>query len=311
METFLSALKAAPKSSTAKINIFLTYFNPRGSKGVIFLEGKRDPSFIRANVEKFAADAGISIETIIFTGKSDVLKAWCYLEKRFPKNPRILFFVDKDHDDLLGKISGVQTLGNLFVTQYYSVENYLVTKTALEVVLIDIWGLDSTSGVLEPICKAFEDFKKSYRLAFLPWMAWHLAARRLNHKPNIGNVKASILNVHDDFQVTLNWQPDMESFLESKCHVSTSIEPIEITKATDELKKLPTKSWLRGKQEIWCFIAFLDKIVTLIDGDSEIEYAGVSSKLNSGNVVEFLAPRLPCPSDLESFLREKFKAIKD
>jgi len=49
-----------------------------------------------------------------------VLNAYDYLGKRFPNNPRIMFFVDKDHDDLLGETRGITTQQCLFVTQHYS-----------------------------------------------------------------------------------------------------------------------------------------------------------------------------------------------
>lgn len=120
MSSFLDALKAAPKSSQAKLNIFLLSFQPQGQAMAIFLEGRDDPSLIRVNVQQFAEQKALSVETIILGNKKEVLNAYDYLGKRFPNNPRIMFFVDKDHDDLLGETRGITTQQGLFVTQHYS-----------------------------------------------------------------------------------------------------------------------------------------------------------------------------------------------
>ncbi|MEQ9358284.1 hypothetical protein [Coleofasciculus chthonoplastes] len=79
MSSFLDALKAAPKSSQAKLNIFLLSFQPQGQAIAIFLEGRDDPSLIRVNVQRFAEQKALSVETIILGNKKEVLNAYDYL----------------------------------------------------------------------------------------------------------------------------------------------------------------------------------------------------------------------------------------
>ena len=307
MSSFLDALKAAPTSSQAKLNIFLLSFQPQGQAMAIFLEGRDDPSLIRVNVQQFAEQKALSVETIILGNKKEVLNAYDYLGKRFPNNPRIMFFVDKDHDDLLGETRGITTQQGLFVTQHYSIENYLVSETAIATILTDCWGLDSSSDAIRIACQEFHKFQQDYRQIFLEWMAWLLAARRLGEKPNNNNIKLQILTVDINYQITLNWQPDIFAHLGRVCNVNIQPGPRTIDSTIRELEALPTKVWLRGKQELWCLIKFLNRL------EEEVKTGKVKlkirSQININNIVELLAPRLPCPSDLRDYLTNRLGSL--
>lgn len=172
MSSFLDSLKAASQSSVVKRNNFLASFDPNGNEIGIFLEGRDDPSLIRVHSEREAKSKGLSIVVRVLGNKKDVIETWKYFETRFPNNPRLCFFVDKDHDDFLGQVEGITTQGSLFVTKHYSIENYLVTKESIKAVLNDIWGIDSPT-VIEAACKDFEKFQQAYRPIFLPMMAWN------------------------------------------------------------------------------------------------------------------------------------------
>ena len=221
MSAFLNALKAAPKTSRVKVNVFLASFTLSTQKINIFLEGRDDPSFIRVHVTKIAADLNLQVITTVLGTKKEVLSAYQYLGKRFPDNPRLMFFVDKDHDDLIGN-KGAITERGLFVTPYYSIENFLVSTHTIEVVLTDLWGLDSSSGAIEAACKSFEKFQQAYRSVFLPWMGWLLATRRLRGNAQNENVPFSILTINNDYDLTLNWTPDIFSYLSEKYKVTAS-----------------------------------------------------------------------------------------
>jgi len=307
MSSFLDALKAAPKSSQAKLNIFLSSFQPQGQAIAIFLEGRDDPSLIRVNVQQFAEQKALSVKSIMLGNKKEVLNAYDYLGKRFPNNPRIMFFVDKDHDDLLGETRGITTQQCLFVTQHYSIENYLVSETAMATILTDCWGLDSSSDAIRIACQEFHKFQQDYRQVFLEWMAWLLAARRLGEKPNNNNIKLQILTVDINYQITLNWQPDIFAHLGRVCNVNIQPDPRTIDSTIRELEALPTKVWLRGKQELWCLIKFLNRL------EEEVKTGKVKlkirSQININNIVELLAPRLPCPSDLRDYLTNRLGSL--
>lgn len=307
--SFLDALKAAPKTSQAKLNTVLVSFKPDGREIYIFLEGRDDPSFIRVNVQQVAEAKALSVQTIILGNKKEVLNAYDYLEQRFPENPRLMFFVDKDHDDLIGETRGIKTQRGLFVTQHYSIENYLVSEMAIVAILTDCWGLDSSNPAIAIACEKFREFQEQYRLIFLPWMAWILATRRSGQKPNSNNVDSSIITVDINYQITLNWEPDIFAHLAKKCNVNTQPDNTAIDSATKEMEALPTKVWLRGKQELWCLIAFIKRLEQ--DAQAGKVKLKIRWQVHIDNIVEWLAPRLPCPLDLEDYLTTRLGNIKN
>jgi len=309
MSSFLDALKAAPKTSQAKLNTVLMSFKPDGREIYIFLEGRDDPSFIRVNVQRVAETKALSVQTIILGNKKEVLNAYDYLEERFPDHPKLMFFVDKDHDDLIGETRGIRTQRGLFVTQHYSIENYLVSETAIAAILTDCWGLDSSNRAIAIACEKFREFQKQYRLIFLPWMAWLLATRRSGQKPNSNNINFSILTVNPNYQIILNWEPDISTHLARVCNVSIQPDNTAVDSATKELEILPTKVWLRGKQELWCLIAFINRLEQ--DAKAEKIKLKIRSQINLNNLVEWLAPRLSCPPYLEDYLTRRLGNIEN
>ncbi|MEL6580070.1 MAG: DUF4435 domain-containing protein [Cyanobacteria bacterium J06621_12] len=187
-------------------------------------KSRDDPSFLRVHIEREVKSKGLSLITTVLENKKEVIETWKLFGTRFPNNPRLCFFVDKDHDDFLGKVEGTNTKDNLFVTEYYSIENYLATTEVIKAVLNDLWGIDSLETI-KAACTDFETFQKAYRNAFLPLMAWWLAARKyaLNKKVNKNNLSFSILKVDSDLRPTLNWNPDINQHLAKQCNVSVPL----------------------------------------------------------------------------------------
>ena len=94
-----------------------------------------------------------------------------------------------------------------------------------------------------------------------------------------------------------------------KCNVKTSPDTKAIDFARKDLEMLETKIWLRGKQELWCLIAFLNKLEKEIKDDDTIKPLKIRSQITPGNAVELLAPRLACPQDLKNYVMLKLKAL--
>ena len=314
MSAFLDALKAAPNTSRAKVNEFLASFNPRTRKIGIFVEGRDDPSFIRVHVARIANSLNLEVTTIVLGNKKEVLSAWEFLEERFPNNPKLMFFVDKDHDDLVGNTGSVTQQG-LFVTSYYSIESFLVCTNTVKIVLTDFWGLDSSNGAIEVACKSFEKFQQAYRDVFLPWMAWILVINRTDGDVvnNSNNIPFTILTLNSNYEPILRWEPDMFTYLSNICKVEVPPNTADIDLAIKELELLPTKIWLRGKQELWCLIVFLKKLEEQITDNLDLKSANKSIKIRTkievSNAAEILSPRIPCPKELNDFVSNRLESL--
>lgn len=311
MQSFLDTLKAAPKTAQAKINAFLTNFRPNSDKLAIFLEGRDDPSFFRVHISKEADERKLSVELVILGKKQEVLQARKFVEERFPNHPKIMFFVDKDHDDFLGLTDGVKSENNLFVTLHYSIENYLVSESAIRAILSDLWALDSSNPAIQLACDKFREFQMEYRNLFLPWMAWHIALRKQKYKPQIDNINASILEIDDNYTPIINWNPDIFTCLHKECKVSISVDQKTFNSVQSELNNLPTKSWLRGKQELWCLCIFLKKLEQEIKQSESSTKIKIRTQISLSNIVEIVAPRLKCPQDLKTYLTNRFDLISN
>lgn len=138
-------------------------------------------------------------------------------------------------------------------------------------------------------------------------MAWLVATRRLGQKPNNNNVNFSILTLDVNYQIILNWQPDLLTHLARVCNVDIQPATTIIDSTIKELESLPTKAWLRGKQELWCLIKFLNRL------EDEAKTGKIKlkmrSQINLNNIVELLAPRLPCPPDLGNYLIDRLGSL--
>lgn len=302
---FLEELRQAPTSPKAKVNVFLAMFNPCGRRLHAFVEGRDDPAFYRHHVEAAARRYALEAEIWRLNGKSEVLEARKFIEKRYLANPRVLFFVDKDHDELVGA-PGRETERTLFVTSGYSVENYLVSADVIRLIMIDFWGLDSASRVILAVCDAFEQSLEQFRSGVRVWMAWALSARRRGARPCLENLKLKKLFAFESASsVKWLWPEDAAALLEMfahDCGVELGLSNAEVASADRELAALEPMKWMRGKSELLFLVRFVDHI---LGSAKEAEIAPKQrTSLTLDNAVEVLAPRVSCPEDLREFLRQ-------
>lgn len=88
-------------------------------------EGKTDRSLYRKAADSYLSDDW-DLVPINATNKEMVLKTEQLLDWSYFDKSRILFFVDRDYDTLLGKCS-YENIDNVYVTDGYSIENSLCT----------------------------------------------------------------------------------------------------------------------------------------------------------------------------------------
>src|SRR5690554_1942157 len=97
------------------------------------VEGVEDNSFYKHFFEIYKEE--VPIKYIICNGKQNVIDNYNDLDWEFYNKKRVLFFIDKDFDDYIGR--EIIADENVFVTDCYSIENYLVDEAILEKFIID------------------------------------------------------------------------------------------------------------------------------------------------------------------------------
>jgi len=305
--SFLSELKRARESPISAYHQFLLQNQNTAECVHAFFEGREDSSFYIGFLRRYVPHP----KCLYFYkcgNKEGVYETFNKIMRAATSRGRALFFVDKDLSDFLNEQHIVAE--NIFVTNYYSIENYLVSEEMLLRISDDLLNLpDSidTNKILEKFRIELERFYEQV----LPITAWIIYLRRCKLRPNINNINLShFFRFNDDLTLEIDLdikQTNGSSILERMCEVTTppGCQP-EIESIVNELANLDPKLYVRGKFEIWFFVKFVGKLVKLLQGTTNTigKRIKVRTQINEDNAVEILGPRLQIPSSLEKFLQE-------
>lgn len=274
----------------------------------LFFEGKDDPSFYLPLLRNKYNGTG-SLRPFQCNGKSTVLSLIPRISAHIDKQWRALFFVDKDIDDLLG----TPTAGshNLFVTQHYSIENYLVTEEMLDAVWQEILHLPLSDTRLDLIKKKYlEQYERFLRVSRVI-MAWVMWARMGGLEPALKNINLSkSISIDDNFDLAIS------SYLLREIHDASGCSAphpniFSLRKYLERLRSLEPKHYIRGKFELWFFVTFFQKAANVLSqkGEQGSIRAVIKTQINLENAVEILASRIRTPRDLSLFLDRWIGAV--
>lgn len=300
--TFLDELRAATSSPEAEWNVFIIEYAPDRKRVFVFHEGRDDPAFYRTHVEANLPKE-YELRFVRSGNKAQVLARVEEFKSRFAANPRVLFFVDKDHDDLIQR--AMPTYQWLYVTDSYSIESFLCSPEIVRRWLVDVGGMFDMDTRCKRIADRYEAARAVYVGLMLPVMAWVLAARKLGYKLNLNNVDVGQFVALDaDLQPQLTQDGvTVFEYLEKVTGGSAPNAPIPahlVTEAENVLGAVQPNRWLRGKQDAWFLVRYIESV------SEELRNAGsplkVRISLNTGNVIHALGPRAPVPSCLATFL---------
>lgn len=119
----------------------------------LFCENEDDYEFYRHSINHHFSE--YKIHHYSQSGKANVIKAYKEIDWKKYSRQRVLFFIDKDYDDLIER--GLkEEASNLFITKYYSIENYLVTEEILRIILNRIYQIHDEK-ILGYLTKKFSD----------------------------------------------------------------------------------------------------------------------------------------------------------
>lgn len=148
---------------------FLYRYNPKKRQLFAFYEGDEDASYY-GSILRTRYEGECVIEEIIAGCKSSVLKVLREFNWDVYTREQVCFFVDKDLDFWLEQehISD----SNLFVTDGYSVENYLVSREMFHILMTQIKGFGRASKIeLDSIIYQFTGLLDVFRDKMMRVMA--------------------------------------------------------------------------------------------------------------------------------------------
>lgn len=307
--SFLDELRNARESAASAFALFLIDYPKYPDYVYAFFEGQDDPSFYNGFILQFLPDP--SLLRIYKCGrKAEVYETHRRVMLRATADSKILFFVDKDLSDILDENHPVA--GNIYVTDYYSIENFLVSEDMFRRVWFETFNFPVQHGTVD-----FEKFRAIFRRELerfysllLPIMAWTVYLERNGYSPLLSNIELSrIFYLNDDLVLNRTDRAIEEgeiTILAQMCRTtSVIVRPDDIDSVMKELSTKDPKIYVRGKFELWFFIKFVSKLGQLLRA-SMPQVSGsitIRTEITESNAIVFLGPRLRIPSSLDEFLR--------
>ncbi|MFY3679796.1 DUF4435 domain-containing protein [Achromobacter xylosoxidans] len=277
----------------------------------LFFEGEEDPSFYMQHIQPRLKNRAARI--FICYGRSEVLTAHRLIQRDGRAPGRTLFFVDKDHNDIMG-VEDTAGLRSIYQTQSYSIENYLVSEELFRRFWTHRLHLSEYDSRLPTYISRLNKVLTTFRRRGILITSLILCGRGIDGR---APVKLNLNNVQLDRIFKLNWNRDQCLFqLGAGKHLtqSTNLRWASNTSprhlinvARRHLKTRPPISYLRGKYELWIFWKVLRQFSAELSAKEQARSSGKKRATPSQDLpwavaVESLSALSPCPEDLNEFL---------
>ena len=320
--TFIDVLEEAGNIPEASYIKFLHQYKFKDKTLHFFFEGLDDQSFYVNFIENIFPD-DYTFHYYVCNGKSNVYTNYSDINWTVYNKNRVLFFTDKDLDDILG-ISHIED-ENIFKTKYYSIENYLVTSEVYCRFLREICYI-TDSKVIDDLKETFITQLDRFSELMTRISAWVVYCRKNNFSVNLSDIDISkLFEITSTFKVKRNVTSGHKTPFEYICAATkTAYYNFRIIKdiATNLKKIKPAKRFLRGKYEIWFLYAFCKKTIdiTIPELNKEIRKNNQANKLKltkckvtiavkPENIIQITAPRVRLPRDISTFLKSNLKKL--
>lgn len=303
--TLLNYLKKSAKSPTAVYTTFLQEYSKYDNSLHVFYEGKDDSSFYTNFIEN-----QLPKRRRVFyyqaKNKNNVYQNYDKINWSAYSKKRILFFVDKDFADILKTSYPIDT--NIFVTKFYSIENYLVDKHLFGRVLRDLIGIENDKKITELSNKFQAGLKTFYNSSLI------LTAFIIYHRQKAIPLNLQDVNISDLFKINDIFKASRKqrtlSILNKYTGSSEKLPFVEIRKTISNLRKIGNpKNYTRGKFELAFMVICVNLVPDILNKNrqkGEKKYK-CCVNLSMSNAIQILGPRLRPIKEVKDFIN---KAIK-
>jgi hypothetical protein len=311
--SFLDSLKEAGKSATTMYLRFLQQYKESDKSLHLFIEGNDDPSFYTNFISNITNDE-YQIHFYNSKNKNGVYSNHDKINWTTYNKNKVLFFVDKDYSDILNLT--YKSDENIFVTKYYSIENYLINNDMIKRILIELLHITEPTGIKETI-KHFEEQYEIFCERMMIVSSWIIYHRIKNSNLPLGDINLShLFTFCESFTLQKNNKPQGKKLIE---YLNTKTKNSNQNKCWKDIRQIYNdiktindhKIHLRGKFEIWFLSAYINNYVAYRNtgrkkGEPKIK---MNINLSHSNAIEILGCRLPIPIDLEAFLVNNLKKL--
>ncbi|SDG59694.1 Protein of unknown function [Pedobacter terrae] len=336
---FDKKFKILPRASNLSLK---QAYSRSGNDLHVYVEDRDDFEFYRTWIKYIYRD--YLIKPYYQKGKSNVLKAYKEVDWSKYSKSKVLFFMDKDYDDVLKR--EIDNDENIFYTKYYSIENYLINNEALEIIFTNFHNIDTEkimSFLIDEFNKSYDIFVKFidaitpfiliYREtqahlvlkdlklpSFVSFFDLELVYKRYAEKYDHQRITKAASSTKRE-KASLR-ELTLLSSLNKQCEAD--ISHFKFSKLMSFKKKLKAindpKIYIRGKFELWFLLQYLDNIEKALYKQfakpnkealfgNKVSYPKRKTVLNESNIFDILANKLTMPQDISDFLNNNYNKV--
>lgn len=302
--SLLQELEESLKSDAPCFMEFLYRYDPKKKQVFVFYEGDEDSAFYQQFI-RAAIEEKCQLEEIVAGCKNNVIKLQRSFDWKQYNKHQIIFIVDRDLSHWLGDPEEFDD--NVFVTDEYSVENYLVNASSFEDLLVKCLGFArAKKPEIIAMNAEFKKLDKEFQNIMMPVMASAVIAKQKDRETDIDKYKpisAMVISFSNDcIQLTL---PNMTRMYEVWNLSGKDDESIE--KQMDSFRAEREKYSVRGK---WS-LAFMSKVGNFMRMNGEHfapslkkDKISATCSVSDTQCITVLAPywKQPVPPRLKAFL---------
>lgn len=284
----------------------------------LFFEGEEDPSFYMQHI----ADRieGRAYELLTCDGRDSVLKTYELVEEDGRGKGRVHFFVDKDHTDIMAGREP-ELAPEIFQTEYYSIENYLVG----EGVFFRYWSerlrLSTTdyryASTLDSLNALLNSFYSRCRLLMAAVLFGRGIDGRKQLKLNLNNVQLDKIFDLDFQRGRCRLRPGAVEHFVGAAVKKGEVRDVSLFSLREiyrvHLKGRHPKAYVRGKYEVWIFYKFISHTARALCDKEHAKKTGMKRASTLGifgheACVTNLCALVACPDGLRRYIDERIAA---
>jgi hypothetical protein len=315
--SFLDILDEAAEIAEVNYLKFLQQYKFQGKTIHLFFEGNDDLSFYMNFIQNTYPN-DFTFYYYNCQGKGNVLQNYNDINWTTYNKNRGLFFTDKDLDDLLAINNPIDE--NIFETQYYSIENYIVNKEVFKRFLREICSIKN-EDIINELEKKFEEELKVFHELITTVMAYAIFCRKNNLDLRLKDIELSnLFKVKPDLTISQAVNKTYTSkfdYISKATKTSYKTNFRQLLSISKQLKRIEEpKIFVRGKYELWFFFSFCRQTITQVvpkinqkikernkATGERTSKCNVHIDLKEQNILQIVAPRVKMPEDVALFLK--------
>ena len=255
--SILNQLEDSLKSDIPAYMEFLRRFDPKKKQVFVFYEGDEDAAFYQQFICK-AKDEDVDLEEIIAGCKNNVIKIHDSFDWNHYNKNQVIFIVDRDLSYWLEEKDVFDN--NVFVTDGYSFENYIVNRALFIDWIERFMGFTrALKTEKERMACEFEEVLCSFRQSMMPIMAKAVVAKRHDKTISLSDYKLTkhlSLNVEENHVIV---KLSDATIINEKWKLQTD-DADDIAMQIEKFKRDQSHYWVRGKWDIY-FMAYLGDVM--------------------------------------------------